>query len=132
MILLFAGCGNDTTDEPSVWVNDVAPLFEERCVFCHAPTANVDDTADFLVCACQLDMSGDLPASILGIPSTQSFDMALVEPGDHLYSYLWHKINGTQAIAAGSGTSMPLGSDLTESEIDAVAAWIDAGAVTSP
>jgi uncharacterized membrane protein len=54
--------------------------------------------------------------------------MKLVVPGDSLYSYLWHKVNGSQSIAGGSGTSMPIGEVFTDEEIALVAAWIDAGA----
>jgi mono/diheme cytochrome c family protein len=125
-LALFVACGQEEPVDADAWADEVGPLFEERCVFCHSPTAAASDAADFLTCACTLDMSGTLPDDLLGAPSSQSPDMALVQPGDHLYSYLWHKLNGTQAIAEGSGTSMPLGPALTDEEVDAVAAWIDA------
>jgi hypothetical protein len=61
---------------------------------------------------------------MLAQPAGQA-DMNLIEPGDHLYSYLWHKINGSQSIAGGSGTNMPIGAWLDDAEIELLAEWID-------
>lgn len=88
------------------------------CVPCHTGSAPSGG----------LDLSGDAYAAIVGVPSLQVPTMSLVEPGDSLHSYLWHKINGSQSLAAGSGTSMPQGGSLTEDQIQRVADWIDAGA----
>ena len=52
-----------------------------------------------------------------------------VEPGDHEASFMWHKINGTQADIGGGGSTMPLGAAmLPQSTIDLIAQWIDEGA----
>ncbi|MCG8424226.1 MAG: hypothetical protein MJE77_40555 [Proteobacteria bacterium] len=64
---------------------------------------------------------------LIGVPSAQS-DMNLIEPGNVLASYLWHKLASTQNIARGSGSSMPLGTPLSDGDIDLVAEWIDTGA----
>lgn len=116
-LILVAGCVPEPEPVGPSFQRDVAPLFWRECDGCHQgdePDAGLD--------------LWDAPYdSIVGVPSTQA-DMALVEPGDHLYSYLWHKINGTQGIAGGSGTAMPLDGLLDDDEVALVAEWIDAGA----
>ncbi len=124
LVLVACSDGSPTDDAAYLYVSTVEPLLMQRCVACHSPA----DTS-LLVCSCQLDLSGHLTKPMINVLSTQSTAMDYIEPGDHLYSYLWHKLNGTQSIADGSGTSMPLGGVLTEMEIDAVADWIDAGAL---
>lgn len=98
------------------WRADVGPLFEARCAGCHA--AGDAPSGGFVL---------DGPEDFIDVPSQQA-DMALVTPGDALHSYLWHKLNASQTLAGGAGTSMPLGSALSEDELALVAAWIDAGA----
>jgi len=62
--------------------------------------------------------------------STELPSMDRIEPGDHLTSYLWHKINGTHLDVGGAGVRMPqFGPFLTQPEIDGIAGWIDAGAM---
>jgi hypothetical protein len=53
----------------------------------------------------------------------------LVTPGDSLNSYLFHKVNGTQSLADGSGTQMPIGQAMSDDEIDLIRQWIDDGAI---
>ncbi|MEL6345423.1 MAG: hypothetical protein AAFV53_20110 [Myxococcota bacterium] len=98
--------------------DDIEPLLRP-CVGCHqgeAPDGSFDMSGD--------DLYGD----IVEQPSGQAVDMMLIEPGDHLYSYLWHKLNGSQSVAGGAGTSMPLGTSWTEEQLDQFALWIDLGA----
>ncbi|MFT4623739.1 MAG: hypothetical protein ACI8PZ_002395 [Myxococcota bacterium] len=101
----------------ATWNGGVADLVRTRCVGCHSGDLPGGD----------LDLAVDPLGSVLEVPASQLPEMALVEPGDSLYSYLWHKVNGSQSIAGGSGTNMPLGAWLADSEIDLVARWIDAG-----
>ena len=87
------------------------------CATCHAgayPDGN-------------LDLSGDMYAALLDGASAQSA-LPLVEPGDSRGSYLWHKVGGTQGLAGGSGTRMPLGEPLPAQVVDRIAEWIDRGA----
>ncbi|MCH7700398.1 MAG: hypothetical protein IID37_01805 [Planctomycetes bacterium] len=77
--------------------------------------------------------AGTSHGNIVGVAS--SAGMNLVEAGDHLNSYLWHKINGTQGgVSGGSGGQMPDGCPtgtnpcLSSTDIDKVADWIDDGA----
>ena len=66
--------------------------------------------------------------------STQATDLAFIEPGDVEASYLWHKINGTQAMAGGGGLDMPktrMGEDptvMTPAQLDTIRMWIEGGA----
>jgi len=65
--------------------------------------------------------------ALVGVTSAQ-LDMALIEPGNHLQSYLWHKVAGTQAIAGGLGRRMPVNHSWPEEDVDLLARWIDLGA----
>jgi hypothetical protein len=115
--LALAACGGESS---GTFDAEIAPIFVQ-CSGCHQG----DEPA------AGLDLSGDADAvyaAIVDVPSQQDDEMLLVEPGDYLYSYLWHKVNGTQAIAYGSGAQMPVGRELTDAEVIALAAWIDDGA----
>lgn len=65
--------------------------------------------------------------ALVGVQSAQ-LDMALIEPGDHLQSYLWHKVAGTQSIAGGLGRQMPTNERWSDEDVDLLARWIDLGA----
>ena len=67
-------------------------------------------------------------ASLVEAPSNQS-ELQIVALDNHLESYLWHKINGSQAIAGGAGTRMPLDGPFNPDLADLVADWIDTGAM---
>lgn len=112
VVLLLMGCGPEISYE-----EEIAPIVSTRCVGCH----NSELTEG------QLDLTPDPLAALVDQPSRQS-DLMLVEPGDALYSYVFHKVNGSQSLAEGAGTQMPLGSTLSGDEIDLLAAWIDEGA----
>ena len=61
-----------------------------------------------------------------------SFDvptMDFIEPGDLRNSYLWHKLQGTQATVGGAGVTMPSGGSLTASDEDTIEQWILEGAI---
>jgi hypothetical protein len=132
------------------FAEDVQPIFADAgCASCHNDAdadgdgvlddVNGDGIADRVPTRPYLDK--DPLAATIGVPSNEALDMMLIEPGDSdgprctihgddcsLYSYLWHKLNGSQSLAGGSGTSMPLGSSLTEAEIQLIGEWIDEGA----
>jgi hypothetical protein len=113
--LLLAGCA---ADEELSFERDIAPMMQMQCSGCHSGT-DAEGGLDLSVA----------PYAVLQSQSSIQSDLPLIEPGDALYSYLWHKINGTQALAEGSGTSMPLGRWLDPEEIDRVGDWIDQGAL---
>jgi hypothetical protein len=114
-LLLIVACGSDDTP---TFETDVAPLVAYECVGCHA---GEDAEAG-------LDLYSD-PWGVLVDGASAQSDLPLVAPGDALQSYVWHKVNGTQVLADGAGSNMPLGRWLTEEEIARIGAWIDAGAL---
>lgn len=119
-LLLLVGCA-DTQDTSPIegtvsFADEIQPILAS-CAGCHQ-----GETPDG-----SLDLSGDMYAKLVEQASGQS-DLALVEPGDSRYSYVWHKLNGSQSLAGGAGTRMPLGTPLTADDIELVGLWIDAGA----
>lgn len=116
-----------TTGDPSLSFElDIQPILDEHCVAqCHEP----DGEWGFL-----LDMSASAYTDIVGVPAPQHVTMNLIEPGDPDNSYLWHKINGTQAAAGGSGLMMPKAragmqaTVLTLGQFETIQQWILAGA----
>lgn len=119
IVAMLAACAGGP--EPTTWEAEVAPILSSNCTACHTgddPSGGLDLSGDSL----------DIYYAIVEEPSTQNAEMNLVEPGDYLASYLWHKVKGTQSVAEGSGASMPVGGALDPAEIDAIALWIDAGA----
>jgi len=107
---------------------DIQPIWDEHCVTaCHEP----DGTGSFWI-----DLSaGEAYGAIVGVTSVSVSEEAFVEPGDPEGSYLWHKINGTQASVGGGGLDMPsplAGMDdptvLTQEQYDTIEAWIAGGA----
>ena len=72
------------------------------------------------------DAATALPALLDGMTDSA---LVLVTPTDRDASYLWAKINGTaDTVRGGSGGRMPLGGVLDCAQIEAIGAWIDAGA----
>lgn len=62
---------------------------------------------------------------VIGIASNQS-DLDRIEPGSRQDSYLWHKINGSQATVGGSGQQMPQGrTPLGAETIERIGLYID-------
>jgi cytochrome c553 len=118
--LLLVGCGTTGETGPIYetisFAAEVQPLLAS-CSGCHQGAT--PDGA--------LDLSGDLYDKLVEQPSGQS-ELLLVEPGDSRYSYVWHKLNGSQSVAGGAGTRMPLGAPLSDDDIDLIALWIDTGA----
>ncbi len=125
------GSGKDDVEGGLSFERDILPEFQRDCTRCHyySEDPDVDDPdIEGHIPDGGLNLNDDPLGSIIGVPSLQSQDMVLVEPGDSLYSYLWHKVNGSQSIADGSGSSMPLGALWTDEQIQRLADWIDQGA----
>lgn len=112
--LLCVACEEDEVlKQETAYERDLAFKLH-ACTGCHGtetPEAGLDLT--------------DIWAQV-DIPSAQ-MDMALIEPGNHLRSYLWHKVSGTQSIAGGLGQRMPVNQTWTEEDIDRLGQWIDLG-----
>jgi hypothetical protein len=109
---------------------DIQPIWDEHCTMaCHEP----DGEWGFL-----LDMSGNAYDAIVGVPAPQFMSLNHVEPGDLDASYLWHKINNTQASVGGSGLPMPKAragmsaTVLTADQLAMIEEWIAGGAPEWP
>ena len=75
-----------------------------------------------------MDLSSSAFSTIVSQPSGQS-RLDLITPYDSSASYLWHKINGTQATVGGTGSQMPRGGPyLSAADLALIEAWIDEGA----
>lgn len=121
-----AGAMNAGT--PVSFAAELEHFFEENCVEgCHitgsfgGPNGQSADANLSLV-------PGESYAALVGVPSTQVPTMALVGP-TAAESYLWHKLNGTQADVGGMGLQMPFGAAIRDpASLDLIFAWIEGGA----
>lgn len=76
-----------------------------------------------------LDLSsGQAYANLVNVASAEVPSMDRVEPGDASNSYLIAKLAGTQEAVGGSGDRMPSPFGLSQSELDLITAWVNAGA----
>ena len=76
--------------------------------------------------------AGQTFANVVTVPSMELPTMNRVTPSDPDNSYLFHKIRGTHLTVGGSGSQMPLGgTPLSESNIDIIRQWIQAGALNN-
>lgn len=115
----------DSSDLPRVsFSEDVVPILQSTCVpTCHEQGGEWEF----------LDLDIDPWSSLVSVPASQLLRMSFVEPGSLESSYLWHKINDTHFDVGGKGLPMPKPSqqvdpELTDAQIDAIAAWILQGA----
>jgi hypothetical protein len=95
----------------------VAPIWAASCLACHTGPSSSEALA--------LDAGAE---ALVGMASLQA-PMDLVVPGSLERSYLWHKLNDSQANVAGHGTVMPIGGRLGVRDLDTIAAWILGGAL---
>ncbi|MGE4602513.1 MAG: hypothetical protein AAEJ65_06380 [Planctomycetota bacterium] len=113
------------------FANDIYPIIDFECVFCHGPPAPFGN----------LDMSGGAAAgydAIVNVMSGECPTYVLVSPDDSQSSWLFRKIEGTHVEAAtavgcdalAAGGRMPFGPFccLTAFEIELIRGWIDSGA----
>lgn len=88
-------------------------IFTPRCSGCHPPTQGLDLSP------------GQTYGSTVNVPSSEVPSLMRVKPGDPDNSYLYRKIRGVGI----SGARMPQGGPyLSQSDIDKVKGWIEAGA----
>ena len=104
------------------WTGVQVDVFERSgCIACHGTNA----------------LSGGLDlrpavalANLVGVPSNAVSDVVRVQPGDEHASMLWLKL--AKATLGGfedlPGAAMPLGGRIPRGDLDAVTAWIRAGA----
>ncbi len=103
------------TGGPISHAADIQPIWDTRCTPCHIGAESGGLSLE------------DGYAAAVDVPSGQAGDVDLVEPGSTADSYLWHKLEGTQADVGGSGDAMPLGGPLEPDELDLIEAWINEG-----
>lgn len=108
----------DPVDTTATWATDVAPILESKCAGCHFDPPGAPLGGFELVDR----------ASIVDVASDQAPALPYVTPGDPDASYLWHKVNGTQASVGGSGQAMPLSAALSASDLATIEGWILGGA----
>ena len=134
---LFTGCGDDSGDGgggagaggdgDGVTMEVIEPTYtnlRER-VFDHS-CSNFSGCHDNAGPPAQgLDLATDPIAALVGVESTAVAGKILVIAGDADNSYLIEKISQMMPTA---GNQMPAGQPLTQNKIDALRAWIDAGA----
>ena len=97
----------------------IQPKINEAC--------NCHQTTPMLMAPFSLKV-GDAYDALVGVASGQVTTMLRVKPGSLNESYLWHKINGTQAEVHGTGQIMPPGVPLRPDELELFGRWIAAGA----
>src|SRR5262245_61916969 len=113
-----------TTTLTWTWSGEVQPLLAANCATCHGGSGTP-----------QYFGFGNIQDPVLGYlnivnqPSGEQPALDRIEPGDHLNSYLWRKLDGSQLAVGGSGVRMPaLGPYFTAEQLVGIAGWIDAGA----
>ncbi len=102
---------------------DVQPIFTSNCALsgCHAGT-NPQQGMNL--------SAGQTFANVVNVPAMELSTMNRVTTDEPDKSYLVHKVQGTHLNVGGSGNQMPLGrSPLTQTDIDLIRAWIEAGAL---
>ncbi len=112
------GDDDDSAGAPVSLASDIQPIFTASCTPCHVGGSSSGGLT--------LDSAY---ATLVGVPSNESA-LDRVEAGSTQDSYLWHKLQGTQADVGGSGQQMPAGGgSLTPAELDLIEAWIAGGAL---
>ena len=129
-ILAGAACAGDGTGlelvnevDQVTLSGDVQPIFTSNCALsgCHAGT-NPQEGMNL--------SAGQTFANVVNVQAMELSTMNRVTPDEPDNSYLVHKVQGTHLNVGGSGNQMPLGrSPLTQTDIDLIRAWIEAGAL---
>ncbi len=127
-LLASVACAGDGTgldadnggDE--VTLRDVQPIFTGNCVFSGCHTGSSPEEGMSLG-------EGQTFSNVVNVAARQLPSMSRVTPSQPDNSYLVHKVQGTHLAAGGSGSRMPEGQPpLSQSDIDLIRAWIQAGA----
>jgi hypothetical protein len=131
MLLSSISCGSDTPADSAArgsagagaadfgFAAQVQPLINAACN-CHQSTPIL--MAPFSL------KPGEAYANLINRPSMDVKTMVLVKPGSLNESYLWLKVNGTQAQVGGTGTIMPPTVPLNAQERTIFERWIAGGA----
>jgi hypothetical protein len=126
--LLLSACFSEHVtvpqDGPVSFAQDVEPLLNANCTGggCHT-AQNAQPTQKRMPL-----VTGQSYASIVNVSSLQLPSMDRIEPGQPDRSYLIHKLQGTHQQQGGQGQQMPLGSALSQAQIDMLRRWVTQGA----
>lgn len=107
-------------DKPVSFKDDIQPLLNSQCVFCHVTGAENGG----------LNLGRRESHASLMAASTEA-PMPRVSPGDPSKSYLLHKLKGTHLEVGGSGSAMPMydpPKPFPKEHLDLVERWIREGA----
>ena len=123
-LLLVVGCDdtlmavavNDTATEIGSDYCAVQGMFEDHCLDCHSASAALGG----------LDLETNAYDALVGVSAVIDAKATLVVAGDAGQSLLYAKMAGTQE--DNQGGVMPSTGQLDEMYVDAVGAWIAAGA----
>ena len=117
-LMLGAGCGEGASPEPIPATLSAIEdrIFTPNCTFssCHGASAQQG-----------LSLTGRTHGALVGVAAGEAPSMVRVAAGDPAGSYLLHKIEDAMPT---SGVRMPPDQPLPASKIDAIRAWIAAGA----
>jgi hypothetical protein len=114
--------GTETGTVAVDYMADIQPIWDTKCVAgCHIESGIAQTNGPILTAE---KSYGEL----IDVPSKTVNGIVQVKPGDPTTSYLWHKVNGTQANVGGLGLQMPQGGMLSAEELATIEAWIVAGA----
>ncbi len=133
LLLLFVACAPVTSFE-----TDIHPIVTSNCsVACHGGGFYEGQPPDFGGYGSDAAQAYD---ALVEVPSEDVPSMNLIEPGDPDASYLWHKLNGTQADVGGEGEGMPSAYSFSEGSgtvwnypldrvaLELIELWIEEGA----
>lgn len=101
------------------YVTDIQPIWDLKCVSCHVAGGSA---------AMGPVLTSDKSYAAIVDVQSPTVALPLVAPGDVDGSYIWHKLNGTQADVGGSGSPMPLGTPLDAADLAKIEQWINDGA----
>lgn len=131
MLLGSLGCSADTLSERDAegmldpgsadfsFAANVQPLVDEAC--------NCHQSSPILMAPFSLKPA-EAFANLVNKPSAEVPSMLMVKPGSLNDSYLWLKVNGTQAQVGGTGQIMPPTVPLNADERRVFERWIAGGA----
>ncbi len=130
-LLASVACAGDGTglddfggDEVTL-SGDVQPIFTGNCALtgCHAGSSPEEGMSLG---------EGQTFSNVVNVAARQLLSMNRVTPNQPDNSYLVHKVQDTHMAAGGSGSRMPEGQPpLSQSDIDLIRAWIQAGALAN-
>lgn len=116
---LLASAGSAAA-EPVSFSNDVQPILNSQCVYCHVTGAENGG----------LNLGRRHAHAALMSESTEA-PMPRVTPGDPDQSYLIHKLRGTHLEVGGNGSAMPVydpPKPFPAAQLDLIERWVGEGA----